>query len=64
MRAPGAAPISCAPRTSDTSITSKPESRCLVSERKRVWRFPDDYPRCVADRLLKAYPALRRAGGG
>lgn len=41
-----------------------PASRCLVSERKRVWRFPDDYPKCVADRLLEAYPGLRRAGGG
>jgi hypothetical protein len=37
-----------------------PAQRCLVSERKGVWRFPDDYPRCVADRLLTAYPPLRR----
>jgi esterase/lipase superfamily enzyme len=42
-----------------------PGQRCLVgAPGTRVWRFPDDYPQCVADRLLKAYPALRRASGG
>ena len=29
---------------------------------KRVWRFPDDYPKCLADRLLAAFPQLRRPG--
>jgi esterase/lipase superfamily enzyme len=39
-----------------------PEQRCLVIKppAKRVWRFPDDYPQCVAERLLAAYPHLRR----
>ena len=40
-----------------------PEQRCLVNApQKRVWRFPDDYPKCVADRLRTAFPELRRAG--
>ena len=40
-----------------------PEQRCLVNApQKRVWRLPDDYPQCVADRLLAAFPELRRAG--
>ena len=38
-----------------------PEQRCLRNERgTRVWRMPDDYVDCVANRLLQAYPALRR----
>jgi esterase/lipase superfamily enzyme len=40
-----------------------PERRCLVnSPGTRVWRFPDDYPQCVAERLLTAFPQLRRPG--
>jgi hypothetical protein len=26
-----------------------------------VWKFPDDYPKCVGDRLLEALPGLRRS---
>jgi esterase/lipase superfamily enzyme len=39
-----------------------PAERCLVNDaqRRRVWRMPDDYPECVANRLLSAYPQLRR----
>src|SRR5207344_2129332 len=31
-----------------------PEQRCLVNPRgkRRVWEMPDDYPQCVAARLL------------
>jgi hypothetical protein len=28
--------------------------------RPRVWQFPDDYPKCVGDRLLARFPWLRR----
>jgi len=28
---------------------------------RRVWRLPDDYPQCVAERLLAAFPELRRS---
>jgi esterase/lipase superfamily enzyme len=40
-----------------------PARRCLVNDprRPRVWQIPEDYPRCVADRLLEALPALRRS---
>jgi esterase/lipase superfamily enzyme len=39
-----------------------PERRCLVrGPSARVWRIPDDYLRCVADRLLAAFPELRRS---
>ena len=40
-----------------------PAQRCLVNTEKsqRVWRMPDDYPQCLADRLLAAFPQLRRA---
>ena len=40
-----------------------PEQRCLVNEpgRHLVWKFPDDYPKCVGDRLLEAFPGLRRS---
>lgn len=38
-----------------------PQQRCLVLERgTQVWRIPDDYVDCVAQRLLHAYPQLRR----
>jgi esterase/lipase superfamily enzyme len=39
-----------------------PEQRCLVNkaDRKRVWVMPENYPTCVADRLLVALPQLRR----
>ena len=41
-----------------------PEKRCLVNvPGTRVWRRPDEYPQYVADRLLAAFPELRRAGG-
>jgi esterase/lipase superfamily enzyme len=41
-----------------------PERRCLVIKPpgKRVWRLPDNYPQCVAERLLAAFPELRRVG--
>lgn len=40
-----------------------PEQRCLRTRPgTRVWRMPEGYVDCVADRLLDAYPALRRAG--
>jgi esterase/lipase superfamily enzyme len=37
-------------------------SRCLVSRphSPRVWHMPHDYVECVADRLLGAFPELRR----
>ena len=40
-----------------------PAQRCLVNGPRspRVWLIPDDYPRCVADRLLAAFPELRRS---
>ena len=40
-----------------------PVRRCLVNPpgKQRVWQFPDDYPECVADRLLAAFPELRRS---
>src|SRR5262245_12124325 len=39
-----------------------PGQRCLVNApgRRQAWLFPDDYPKCVADRMLKAFPGLRR----
>lgn len=38
-----------------------PERRCLRNQPgTRVWRMPDDYVECIAERLLQAYPALRR----
>jgi len=39
-----------------------PEKRCLVNKgnRKRVWVMKDDYPKCVADEFLEAFPGLRR----
>lgn len=42
-----------------------PEKRCLVRDEryKKGWRMPNDYPDCVVNRLLKAYPELRRATG-
>jgi esterase/lipase superfamily enzyme len=40
-----------------------PEKRCLVTKprARRVWQIPEQYPQCVADRLLEAFPALRRS---
>ena len=39
-----------------------PEKRCLVSAgRRNVWKFPDNYIDCVADRLIQTFPAVRRA---
>jgi len=40
-----------------------PEKRCLVNMpgTSRIWRLPDDYPQCVAERLLAAFPELRRS---
>jgi esterase/lipase superfamily enzyme len=39
-----------------------PSQRCLVKSpgAGRVWRIPDEYLHCVADRLLAAFPELRR----
>jgi esterase/lipase superfamily enzyme len=39
-----------------------PARRCLVNDprRPRIWQIPDDYVRCVGDRLMEAFPALRR----
>lgn len=39
-----------------------PAKRCLVNETAgtRVWKIPDNYPDCVADELLTAFPELRR----
>jgi esterase/lipase superfamily enzyme len=39
-----------------------PEQRCLVNPpgKQRVWQFPENYPECLGDRLLAAYPELRR----
>ena len=40
-----------------------PSERCLapMPGKSRVWRMPDDYPDCLSERLLKAFPSLRRA---
>jgi esterase/lipase superfamily enzyme len=40
-----------------------PGQRCLVNVpgKPLVWKFPDDYPKCVGDRLLEALPGLRRS---
>jgi esterase/lipase superfamily enzyme len=40
-----------------------PEQRCLVNPpgKQRVWQIPENYVQCVADRLLAAYPELRRS---
>lgn len=39
-----------------------PENRCLAKHKKgkNMWRIPDDYIDCVADRLLKLRPELSR----
>jgi len=39
-----------------------PKERCLVAAgpRERVWRMPENYPQCLADRLLADLPQLRR----
>ena len=40
-----------------------PAQRCLVRKpnTRAVWELPDKYPECVADRLLAAFPDLRRS---
>lgn len=39
-----------------------PEKRCLVPYKnyKKIWKMPDDYPDCVVNSLLKAFPFVRR----
>jgi hypothetical protein len=39
-----------------------PEKRCLVRDEryKKGWRLPANYPDCVVNSLIKAYPQLRR----
>ena len=39
-----------------------PEQRCLVptGRANTLWKFPDDYPDCIAKRMLEIYPELRR----
>jgi len=39
-----------------------PEKRCLVRDRRypKRWLMPDDYPDCVANSMLKAFPELNR----
>ena len=38
-----------------------PQRRCLArGPRPNIWKFPDDYERCVEDTLWKAFPELRR----
>jgi esterase/lipase superfamily enzyme len=38
-----------------------PAQRCLVNTPgSRIWRIPDNYIDCVAERLLERYPGLRR----
>jgi esterase/lipase superfamily enzyme len=39
-----------------------PGKRCLApaGKAKTVWRIPENYPDCVAERLLEAHPELRR----
>jgi esterase/lipase superfamily enzyme len=39
-----------------------PARRCLVNVpgKPLTWRFPDDYPKCVGDRMMDAFPQLRR----
>lgn len=40
-----------------------PEQRCLVNPpgKQRIWQIPENYMQCVAERLLAAYPELRRS---
>jgi esterase/lipase superfamily enzyme len=40
-----------------------PEKRCLVNVpgKRLTWHFPDDYPKCLGERLMKAFPELRRS---
>lgn len=39
-----------------------PANRCLVNEPvgTRIWKIPENYPECVADRLLETFPELRK----
>jgi len=40
-----------------------PAARCLVPVPKtNIWKLPENYEQCLADRLLKAFPELRRSG--
>ena len=42
-----------------------PQARCLArAPGRNVWHFPENYPDCVADRLLARFPELRRDGSG
>ncbi|MFL6648880.1 MAG: alpha/beta hydrolase [Sulfurifustaceae bacterium] len=42
-----------------------PGKRCLVRPPGRnVWRFPDDYPQCLAEQLLRIAPEVRRTAPG
>jgi hypothetical protein len=39
-----------------------PEQRCLIpGPRKFVWKFPDNYVDCLAQRLGAAFPETRRS---
>lgn len=39
-----------------------PQQRCLVRQAGgNVWRFPEDYPQCLTEQLLRIAPELRRA---
>jgi hypothetical protein len=38
------------------------EDRCLTpGPAKNIWQFSENYPDCLVDRLLQAYPELRRS---
>ncbi len=39
-----------------------PEKRCLVRDKKypKIWHMPHDYPDCVVNSLIEAFPQLRR----
>jgi esterase/lipase superfamily enzyme len=40
-----------------------PAQRCLVPGPKtNIWKLPENYEECLADKLLKAFPELHRAG--
>lgn len=41
---------------------TEPSKRCLVpTGRRNVWKFPEGYPDCIAERLIAAQPQVRRA---
>ena len=38
-----------------------PEKRCLIPDgNTTVWKFPENYIDCVAERLIKAFPEVKR----